>query len=147
LPNGETAVADQKSKWCISLYQAGFLFLSLITSACDSGCANERLETVKSPDGDLQAVLFRRDCGTTTDYSTQVSIISANAQLPDKSANVFIADTNHGESSTHRGGGPIVKAKWLDNKNLQISYDSRLSLFMKRDNLESKATMKSNRNE
>lgn len=112
------------------LYLATVLFFSLLSSSCDSGCANEILETVKSPDAHLQAVIFRRDCGATTDYSTQVSILSASAELANRSGNVFVADTNHSRAPEQEGGGPKVKAEWLDNKSLKISYHSECRIFL-----------------
>jgi hypothetical protein len=114
-------------------YPVIFLCFSLPFLSCDSGCANEMLEAVKSPDGNLQAVIFRRDCGATTDYSTQVSIISANTKLPNKSGNVFVADTDHGKAPEQEGGGPKVKAEWLDNKSLRISYDLRDRVFLEEE--------------
>jgi len=91
------------------------------------------LEAIKSPDGNLQAVIFRRDCGATTDYSTQVSIISVNAKLPNKSGNVFVVDTDHGNAPEQEGGGPKVKAERLDNKSLRISYDPRSRVFLEEE--------------
>jgi hypothetical protein len=109
---------------------AAFLLASLLFLACDSGCANEILETVLSPDGNWQAVIFRRDCGATTGYSTQVSIISAKAKLPNKGGNVFVADTDHGKAPEQESGGPKVKAEWLDNKNIRISHHTDARVFL-----------------
>ena len=129
--------SDQPMLYCNHkrFYLVIFLFFSLTFLSCDSGCANEMLEVIKSPDGNLQAVIFRRDCGATTDYSTQVSIISANAKLPNKSGNVFVADTDHGNAPEQKGGGPKVKAEWLDNKSLRISYDPRGRVFLEEERL------------
>jgi hypothetical protein len=118
-----------------NLYLIGLLCFSLLFSSCDSGCANERLQSVTSPDGKLQAVIFRRDCGATTDYSTQVSIISANAELSNKSGNVFVADTDHGNAPEQEGGGPKIKVEWLDNKSLQVSCDPRSRVFLEEEKL------------
>jgi hypothetical protein len=118
-----------------SFYLSVLLLFSLTALSCDSGCANEVLEIVKSPDGKLQAVIFRRDCGATTDYSTQVSILSANAELPNKSGNVFVADTDHGNAPEQEGGGPKIKVEWLDNKSLQVSYDPRSRVFLGEEKL------------
>jgi hypothetical protein len=47
-------------------------------------------ETV-APNGTLKAVTFRRDCGATTKYSVQVSILPAKKPLPNEGGNVFVA--------------------------------------------------------
>jgi hypothetical protein len=52
-------------------------------------CANEVRRTVLSPDGKLKAVAFRRDCGATTAYSYQLSVIPAGQDLPNWGWNVY----------------------------------------------------------
>ena len=58
--------------------------------AVSSGCANAEQQRVVSPDGHREAVVFERDCGATTDYSTQVSILKAGAALPNDAGNAYI---------------------------------------------------------
>ena len=55
-----------------------------------SGCANTEQQRVLSPDGRREAVVFERDCGATTDYSTQVSVLTAGAALPNTPGNAYI---------------------------------------------------------
>ena len=107
------------------------LFFSLLFLSCDDLCANETLKTIQSPDGKRQAVVFRRDCGATTAYSTQVSIMASGVKLPNQGGNVFVADTDHGKAPEQEGGGPVVNVEWLDNKSLRVSYDSKDRVFHK----------------
>lgn len=44
-------------------------------------CANEIIEEIPSPNKGFKAVIFTRDCGATTGYSTQLSIIDNSANL------------------------------------------------------------------
>jgi hypothetical protein len=64
---------------------------SIVLSACDL-CANEVSQTVLSPSGKLKAVVFNRDCGATTGFNTQVSIMPVAASLPDSGGNILVID-------------------------------------------------------
>jgi hypothetical protein len=61
-------------------------------------CANDLLTEIPSPDGALKAVVFQRDCGATTSFSTQISILWTNRPLPNETGNLFVADTDHGKA-------------------------------------------------
>ena len=66
----------------IGLFVFGRLFSGM--------CGNEIYQEVLSPDGNFNAVLFQRDCGATTSFSTQISLISQDRKLPNESGNIFI---------------------------------------------------------
>ncbi len=55
-------------------------------------CGNEIVQDVRSPDGRHRAMLFQRDCGATTGFSTHVSIVGVSKDLADDSGNVLVAD-------------------------------------------------------
>jgi len=40
----------------------------------------------------MKAIVFIRNCGATTGYSTQVSLMSAGTRLPNDGGNVFVSD-------------------------------------------------------
>ena len=61
-----------------------------------SMCGNEVVAQYPSPNGLERLVVFQRDCGATTGFSTQASILPIGKGLKDDSGNVFIADTDHG---------------------------------------------------
>ncbi len=94
-------------------------------------CHNEQLADLASPGGRHRAVVFQRDCGATTGFSTQLSVLSAGATLPDSGGNVFSADTDHGRAPAGRGRGPRVTARWLAPDTLEVRYDARARVFMK----------------
>ena len=99
-------------------------------AACIDPCGNDVLTETKSPDGRLRVVVFQRDCGATTGFSTQVSVIaSGEAFQSTQSGNVFVADTNHGEAPSGPGGGPVVRVEWLDPTHLRITHDKRVRVF------------------
>lgn len=70
---------------------------------------NDRLRTYLSPDGKLQAVLFRRTVQGHDTYTTHVAILGAGEELPNRSGKAFIAE-----------GEPAVIVHWEDNKHLVV---------------------------
>lgn len=75
----------------------------------DDLCGNTLLAETPSPEGNLRAVVFERNCGATTSFSTQVSVIESGSTLPNEGGNVFIATTGHGKAPSDQGWGPDVQ--------------------------------------
>jgi hypothetical protein len=94
-----------------------------------SGCGNEVIAEVASPDNQSKAVVFQRDCGATTDFSTQVSVIKTSVGLGNSSGNVFSSDTNHGYAPAGAGGGPEVKVRWVFPSLLVVSHHPAARVF------------------
>ena len=95
-----------------------------------SMCGNEVVAEIKSPDGKHKAVEFERDCGATTDFSTQVSVIESDKKLgSDDAGNAFSADSNHGSVPVHDAGVMEIDMKWLNNNMLQIQYPTGARVF------------------
>lgn len=97
-----------------------FAVIGLVCFFADFGgtCCNDKLSETLSPNGQLKAVTFRRNCGATSDYSTHVSILSAGRKLPNDAGNVFTA--SHERSITVR---------WLDDQHLSISGETQTTLL------------------
>ena len=51
-------------------------------------CGNDIYSETLSPDGELKAVIFQRDCGATTGFSTQVSILDTDETLENDGGNI-----------------------------------------------------------
>jgi hypothetical protein len=83
---------------------------AVFVSACSDMCSNEIMQTVMSPSGSSRAVVFSRDCGATTGFSTQVSILPDGRELPNDGGNVLVL-------------GDIVPLNlaWKSNSSLQVS--------------------------
>jgi hypothetical protein len=94
-----------------------------------SPCKNELIGEHPSPDGKYKAVLFVRDCGATTGFSTQVSLLRSNAQLKNGSGNLFIADTDHGKIPSGQKGGPEVRIVWEGSKDIYIVHHENARVF------------------
>jgi hypothetical protein len=95
-----------------------------------SSCANELLAEAVSPDGTLKAVVFQRDCGATTGFSTQVSVFAVSAGIGNSAGNVFTSDTNHGIAPSGPGGGPLVKVNWRSPSVLVVSHSAAARVFV-----------------
>lgn len=70
-----------------------------------------------------------RECGATTDFTTQVSLDPWFFQVV---GNVFVADAYNGGT---RGswGGPWAEMTWIAPNKLLVSYDERSRIFEQKD--------------
>jgi len=82
-----------------------------------------------SPGAELKAVIFTRNCGATTAFSTHVSVLPAGSRLPHGGGNLFIADTDHGAASAEAARGPEVRVDWVGRNRLRIYRDPRARVF------------------
>ncbi len=98
-------------------------------SLFDTLCANSILEEIPSPDNKYKIVIFTRDCGATTGFSTQVSVIARDKDLRNKPGNIFIVDCDHGKAPAGQGGGPVVKAGWDDNGKIFLQHHENARVF------------------
>ena len=74
-----------------------------------------------SPDGKLDAVLYIRDGGATTGWTTCVSILRKGARLPDEIGNVVIFD-GHYDGYYEGGPGQNVLATWKSARVLSVEH-------------------------
>jgi hypothetical protein len=95
----------------------------------EDACANQLLDESVSPDRQMKAVVFVRDCGATTDFSTQVSIIPRTEKLSKAAGNAFSSDTNHGAAPSGPGYGPAIKVQWQSPTELVISHHPAARVF------------------
>jgi hypothetical protein len=97
--------------------------------ACsDVLCRNETVASLKSPDGKHRAILFMRECGATTDYTTQVSIVASSWSYHDI-GNVFVADAYARDAKRGLWGGPWAEVAWISPQQLLVSYDAHSRVF------------------
>ena len=89
---------------------SGYIVLDI---AFSNMCRNEINLELMSPDKKHKAIIFQRDCGATTGFSTQVSIIKSIEELPNESGNVLTSDGHPNDNG--------YKLKWLGNENILIS--------------------------
>jgi hypothetical protein len=100
------------------------LYLS-ISLYLDVPCGNTIQNTVYSPSHTKKAVVFERDCGATTQYSTQVAIIESEKDLPNISGNVLAsADVLHFQPEY---------LYWQNEDTLVIKYNYTADIRFKKD--------------
>lgn len=97
-------------------------------------CGNTIVSQVLSPDGRHKAALFQRDCGVTTGFSTQVSILNAGEPLSG-TGNAFRADDDHGAARAGEWGGPWAEIRWLTPNHLLVRYAAKSRLFERDDDV------------
>jgi hypothetical protein len=106
------------------------ILVALFYFTFDSACRNNVLAETASPDGRFRAVVFQRDCGATTGFSTQVSVLAQSSNLENKAGNVFVADTGHGAAPSGPGDGPVVYVQWRSPTLLSISHHPAARVFL-----------------
>ena len=98
-------------------------------------CENSVVSRTPSPDGQYDAVIFERDCGATTGFSTQISVVDGGKSVSG-SGNAFVADDDHGAARAGSWGGPWAEPKWLSPARLLIRYAKKSRVFEQSNNAE-----------
>lgn len=88
-------------------------------------CGKTLGHEVLSPTGADKAVIYEFNCGAMDPFSTQISILPADEDIPFSAGNVFGAVG--GERRGH-WKGPYAEVEWLSPDHLHIKYmdDSRV---------------------
>lgn len=106
----------------------GFIFLYNFTGYI---CGNDIVSVSKSSDQKKTAIVFRRNCGATTDFSTQVSVRNNETILNSETGNVLIIDDNNDRdmSGFYLNGSPVVEASWIGPNELLLKFSSEARVF------------------
>ncbi|MCL6249754.1 hypothetical protein M3P36_01655 [Altererythrobacter sp. KTW20L] len=83
---------------------------------------------LEAPDGLHTAILFQRDCGATSGFSTQASVLTAGEELSG-GGNAFVADTDHGAATAGDWGGPWAEIVWIASDHLLVRYAANSRIF------------------
>jgi hypothetical protein len=86
------------------------LSMVMIVGCTQSHCENDVIRGMPSPDGTKIAFVFRRHCGATTGWSTDVSVIAMRSALRSGPGNVLVVGDNQ-----------AVKVSWLGPRTLLVS--------------------------
>lgn len=94
--------------------------LAIAFAACSgSECVNEVRQTIISPDETKKVILFSRNCGATTAFNAQATIVGGDEALPDEPGNVFVSDKGE------------VKISWKEDGGILVVCDSEVRFFKK----------------
>ncbi len=112
----------QESKDCLTC--SGCLVLLLLVCVISSiamtmyalrpSAENTVYHVAPGPGGAWKAVVFERNAGATTGFSTQVSVLNADEDLPAEPGNVLGMDGHPDHTK--------VQVEWLDSDTLRVSY-------------------------
>jgi hypothetical protein len=101
-------------------------------AACSDPCSNTLVKVVKAPGGQHAAALFQRDCGATTGFSTQISMLVPGDKVTG-SGNAFIADDDHGAAAVGDWQGSWADVRWLSPSHLLVTYAAKSRIFKQAD--------------
>ncbi len=98
-----------------SLRSAGIAIGFVGAVSCLNPCGNEQVETIPSPTHKWSAVVFIRDCGATTGFSTQISILRTGDVLPNEGGNVLVLGDRSGRVTTDK-----MRIAWRSDSHLEL---------------------------
>lgn len=84
--------------------------IAVSASGCSEICSNEQIAVIPSPSGKTKAVVFHRNCGSTTEPNTQVAVVPTYVTLANIPGNALIV-----------GGDVPLKVRWVSDSSLSIS--------------------------
>lgn len=93
---------------------------TLVCAACSDPCSNTVERRLPSPDGKHDAVIFVRDCGATTNYSTQLSIV-ARDENPVGSGNALTTELIDNNAT--------FLVRWNGSKKLDVQLPPGTEMF------------------
>jgi hypothetical protein len=115
------------------MFKAAVIVLLLgLLAACSDQCSNALVKVVKAPGGRHAAALFQRDCGATTGFSTQISVLAPGDKVTG-SGNAFIADDNRGIAAVGSWQGSWADVQWLSPDHLLVRYADKSRVFKQSD--------------
>jgi hypothetical protein len=90
-------------------------------------CGKEQYITLLSPDKAHKAVVFQRDCGATTGFTTQVSVLDADQELENEGGNVLVSSGKPSELP--------LSLIWIDSTKLLVKGASEINPSTKNHNV------------
>lgn len=106
------------------------------SSSFDDLCRNDQVAEYRSPGGKRKVIVFQRDCGATTGFSTQASLLPVAEEPANVSGNLFVADTNHDAAPAASWGGPDLGVRWVNSGLLVLEHDPRARIYKAEADLE-----------
>lgn len=87
----------------------------------DHRCGIEPFKSVISPNGKYKAVIYQFDCGATTGFSTQVSILAVNEDLDKSGGNIFSSDGHPNDAAP--------EVRWVSDNLLSIEKRAGVQVY------------------
>jgi hypothetical protein len=102
---------------------------AIALSGCPDPCGNHAFQEFRSPSGMRKLVVFERSCGATTGFSTQVSLLPGDAEMPKGPGNLLSIDTDHGKVAADDNGKIAVKVTFEGDSIITLAYPARARVF------------------
>ena len=94
--------------------------IAIALRALENGmCANDICREYPAPGGTKRLVVFQRDCGATTYWSVQASILAPGAELPNESG---LSLMGRGACLGKNAELPAVGVQWHGDERVTIKY-------------------------
>ena len=107
----------------------GVTVVALLAYALRTVCGNDLVREYVSPDGGKKVVVFQRSCGATTGFSTQASLLEANAAFPWRAGNLFAADLMNVTAPAAPWGGPDLQVHWEGSNKVTLQRDPKARVW------------------
>lgn len=101
-------------------------------------CENKVIEIINSPDNLMKVVTFERNCGATTDFSIQASVLLNDININNDSVgNVLTLDSNDGKAWPRDSSGrAIIRARWDNSTSLIIESSSNAQIYYQQSKID-----------
>jgi hypothetical protein len=101
----------------------------VLLSSCDivGSCENEMLARSFNSSGTLAAVTFNRNCGATTGYNLQISVVQKGEE-PEEGGNALVMDHTPVFSGS-------LKPTWANDDQLTLSIPNGARVFLQKTNV------------
>ena len=93
-------------------------------------CGNKVVYEVHPPNRKHEAIVFVRNCGATTDFSTHVSVVREGQSLSHGAGNALVVDGDHGKVKTGSCGQLPVHVAWNGDHSVAIRYPQESRRFL-----------------
>lgn len=93
-------------------FAATSLVFAVLTGCAQDMCKNSATATVASPNGELKAVVYSRDCGAGTNYDAHLSLLAKDKEVPVERGNVLVTAQK-----------TPISVRWEGDKILHVRVD------------------------
>jgi hypothetical protein len=97
-----------------------YLPLFCIGMLFSGSCGTNHVFTYPSPDGMHKLVVFNWDCGATTDFSFNVSLLSASKALSRDPGNIY---SHYHQCPDQRAGQRNFDVEWQDSSHVNVKVE------------------------
>jgi hypothetical protein len=125
------AIFSRRIGWAVLIVCLGMILLYAADQFLSKMiCTNEVVSVTESPDHQLKAVVFHRECGATVGENSQVSVISRLGSLSEEEGNLFIEDAGHSDIVSL-----TVTLRWVGTRKLLILRDPGARVFKSKNKI------------